>query len=135
MLNELISPTFICISAMGEAVQKKNHRIMLLEILRQNTSFSMVLPPLPTQRSDYSGLLPKFIYIIVTFLCMWKMCIELCKLIDWRASQISTEQAAFGTEQTTKPTHCWIQAKYLDTKIYSYLEDPIFYSLVNVGKS
>lgn len=70
MLNELICPTFICISVIGEAVQKKNHRIMLQEILRQNTSVSMVLLPLPTQRSDYSGLLPKFIHIIVTFLCM-----------------------------------------------------------------
>lgn len=48
MLNELICPTFICILVIGEAVQKKKHRIVLLEILRQNTSFSMVLPPLPT---------------------------------------------------------------------------------------
>lgn len=69
MLNELICPTFICISVIGEVVQKKPHRIVLQEILRQNTSVSMVLPPLPTQRSDYSGLLPKFIHIIVTFLC------------------------------------------------------------------
>lgn len=54
MINELICPTFICISVIGEAVQKKKHRIVLLEMLRQNISFSMVLPPLPTQRSDYS---------------------------------------------------------------------------------
>lgn len=66
---------------------------------------------------------------------MWIMGTELGKLIDWRASQISTEQAGFGTEQTTKPTHCCIQAKYLDTKTYSYLKDSIFYSLANVGKS
>lgn len=131
MLNELMCPTFICISVIGEAVQKKNHRIVLLEILRQNTSFSMALPSLSTQRSDYSGLLFKFIHIIVTFLCMWIMCIELYKLIDWRASQISTEQAGFGIEQTTKPIHWWIQAKYLDTKSYSYLKDSIFYSLAN----
>lgn len=32
MINELVCPTFICISVIGEAVQKKNHRIVLLEI-------------------------------------------------------------------------------------------------------
>lgn len=53
MINELICPIFIGISVIGEAVQKKKHKTVLLEMLKQNTSFSMVLPPLPTQRSDY----------------------------------------------------------------------------------
>lgn len=99
MINELIYPTFICISVIGEAVEKKYQRIILLEILRQNTSFHGTSST--PHKEEWLQWLHKFIHIIVTFLCMWIVCIKLCKLIDWRASQISTEEA--GLEQNRQP--------------------------------
>ena len=42
----------------------------------KNTSVSMLLRPLPKQRSDYSGLIPIFIHVIVTFLCTRTMYIQ-----------------------------------------------------------
>lgn len=75
MLNELIPLTLTCISAIGEAVQKKNHRFVPPGTPRQSTSFSTLLPPLPKERSDYSAVIIIITHVIVTFLCMQTMCI------------------------------------------------------------